>query len=123
MKFLIAEDNAAMRQMIGSVITDWADEIVECSDGATAVSSYGEHRPDWVLMDIRMPTMDGLTATAAIKAAWPDAHIVIVTSYNDARLRAAAQQAGACGYVLKEDLLTLRHLLEHEAVAPGSPPT
>ena len=111
MKLLIAEDNAAMRQMIEDVVADLADQIIRCSDGAQAVSRYNEQQPDWVLMDIRMPTLDGLAATAAIKAAWPNAHIVIVTSYNDPRFRAAAQQAGACGYVLKEELLALRSLL------------
>ena len=62
-------------------------------------------------MDIRMKEVDGLTATQQITTVWPDARVVIVTSYNDASLREAARQASACGYVLKEDLLELRSIL------------
>ena len=111
MKLLIAEDNAAMRQLICSIVADLADGIVECSNGAEAVAAYGEHHPDWVLMDLRMDVMDGLQATRAIKAQWPDARVVIVTSYNDAKLRVEASRAGACRYVLKEELLSLRQLI------------
>lgn len=111
MKLLIAEDNEAMRRMICSVVADLADTIVECSDGAAAVAAYGEHHPDWVFMDLRMPGMDGLQATRAIKAEWPEARVVIVTSYNDAKLRAEANRVGADGYVLKEELLALRQML------------
>ena len=69
-------------------------------------------RPDWVLMDIRMKEVDGLAAAQQITTAWPGARVVIVTSYNDASLRDAARQAGACGYVLKDNLLEIRRWLE-----------
>lgn len=111
MKLLIAEDNEAMRRMICSVVADLADCVIECSDGAAAVAAYGEHHPDWVFMDLRMQGMDGLQATRAIKAEWPEARVVIVTSYNDTKLRAEANKVGACGYVLKEELLALRQML------------
>ena len=111
MKLLIVEDNPAMRQMIKRVVAPFADEIRECGDGAEAFALYAAEQPDWVLMDIRMKTLNGISATRQIKAAFPEARIVIVTSFDEAGLREAAQQAGACGYVLKENLWELRRLL------------
>ena len=64
------------------------------------------------MMDIRMNEMDGIQATERIKAADRGARILIVTDYNDEELRRAAMRAGACGYVLKYNLLVLVQLLE-----------
>ena len=82
----------------------------DCSDGADALAAYTRHRPDFVLMDIQMRVMDGITATQRIKAD-PAARIIIVTDYDQDDLREAAQQAGACGYVAKENLPELVRLL------------
>lgn len=112
MKLLIVEDNLAMRRMIRRLVADLADEISECGDGAEAVALYPALQPDWVLMDIEMQHLNGLAATRQIKADFPAARIVIVTNYNDATLREAAAQAGASGYVLKENLPEVRQLLQ-----------
>lgn len=117
MKILIVDDNARMRRAIKSLLADLADEFFECADGETALAAHAEHRPDVVLMDIEMMGMDGITAARAIMAADPSARIIIVTGYDDKGLRAAAQAAGACGYVLKENLLELRRLLQPAAPA------
>lgn len=110
MKLLIVEDNATMRQMMRRMAVGVADEISECSDGIDALAQYAAERPDWVLMDVCIPRLNGIHATRQIKAAFPAARIVIVTSFDEAGLREAAQQAGACGYVLKENLTDLRQL-------------
>jgi CheY-like chemotaxis protein len=110
MNILIVEDNAPMRRMIRSVLADLAEQIGECNDGAGALAAYAQQRPDWVLMDLQMPILDGLTATTQIKAAYPEARIVIVTNYDEPALREAAHQAGACGFIPKENLLELRAL-------------
>ena len=107
MNVLIIEDSEPMRRTIKSSIEDLAREVLECPDGADAVARYAEHRPDWVLMDIKMHSVDGLAATRQIKAAFPEARIVMVTSFDDQNLRDEAQLAGACGYVLKENLADL----------------
>ncbi len=108
---LIVEDNPQMRrtlrELLGGVVTD----CYECSDGREALVAYQQYRPDWVLMDLKMAGTDGLTATAAICAADPAARILIVTNYDDPALREAARQAGACGFVPKENLLELRALI------------
>ncbi len=115
MTILIVEDNDSMRQMIKKLLGDLTDAFKECVDGAQALATYGQHRPDWVLMDIKMKEMDGLAATIQIKAAFPEAQIIIVTGHDDARLREAAHSAGACAYVNKENLFELRRILVQEA--------
>jgi DNA-binding NarL/FixJ family response regulator len=75
------------------------------------VAAYAVCRPDWVFMDVRMPGLDGIAATCRIKADFPAARVVIVTSYDDAKLRRAAREAGAFAYVLKEGLFELRRIL------------
>ena len=111
MKLLIVEDNPAVRQMIKAIVGTLADEVCECADGAAALAAYQAQHPDVVLMDIELGAVDGLTATRQITTADPTAHIIIVTSYDEADLRAAAQQAGARDYVLKNNLLAMRQLL------------
>jgi two-component system response regulator DegU len=111
MKVLIVDDHAAMRRMIGRIVSDLVIEILECDDGVDALAAYDRYQPDWVLMDIEMSQMDGITATRGILHAFPDAKILIISKHNDEQDRAAAREAGACGYVLKENLLEIRELL------------
>lgn len=110
MKLLIIDDNPRMRRLIRSVVAGVAAQVFECGDGDEAPAAYARHRPDWVLMDIRMGSTDGITATRKILTDDPQARIVIVTDYDDAALREAAREAGACEYVVKENLLDLRRL-------------
>ncbi len=110
----IADNNDAMRRLMRRVAGDLADHIEECSDGAQALAAYELHHfsaEDWVLMDVEMAGMDGLTATRELRAAHPEARIIIVTKHNDEQLREAAFRNTACGFVLKENLLELRTLL------------
>jgi CheY-like chemotaxis protein len=120
MRFLIVEDDERVRRMIKTVVADLSDAVYECSDGSQAQASYAEHLPDWVLMDLMMPEVDGIEATRRIKSSYPGARIVIVTSYESSVMREAARGAGACGYLLKENLLDLPQLLsETRAAEPG----
>jgi two-component system response regulator DegU len=112
MKLLIVDDHSAMRRLIGRVVNDMASDIEECGDGAEALAAYNQCRPDCVLMDIEMSRIDGIAAMREILMAFPDAKVVIVSKHDDEQIRAAARQAGACGYVLKENLIAIRELLE-----------
>ena len=111
MKLLIVEDNHNMRRLVAGLLRDLAEEIFECSDGAEAVAAYEAHRPDWVLMDIKMKEVDGIVATRLIKARWPAAQIMIVTDYDDSTFRQAARDAGASEYVVKDNLVDVRRVL------------
>jgi CheY-like chemotaxis protein len=112
MKLLIVEDNLAIRGLLKSLVEPLANEIGECGDGRNAVAFYECERPDFVLMDIDLGEMDGITATRQIKAFDRDAKVIIVTSYDKSDLRAEANKAGACGYVLKENLFDVLELLQ-----------
>lgn len=111
MMLLLVDDNDQMRELIRSLVVDLADDILECSDGADAITIYSERQPEWVLMDIHMKQVDGLSATRQIKAAYPEAKIVILTNFNDGRTREAAREAGAFGFVAKDNLLDVRRVL------------
>jgi CheY-like chemotaxis protein len=107
MTFLIVEDNAGIRRVLRRILADTASAIWECGDGAEALAAYEEHLPDIVLMDLRMPHIDGLTATRQIRGYDPSARIIIVTDYQDEDMKTAALEAGACEYVLKHEISDL----------------
>jgi CheY-like chemotaxis protein len=112
MKLLIVDDNDDTRKLIRSVVRNCSEDIIESRNGLEAIASYARHQPDWVLMDIEMGGMDGLAATRMIKQDFPQAKIIIVTMHDNARLRSAANEAGASGYVVKENLTELPVLLK-----------
>ena len=111
MTILIVDDNAGMRRILRRALPTSATAVHECSDGGAALAAYTTFRPDVVLMDIRMPIMDGLVATRTIIGTDPNARIVIVTDYDDKALRAAAADAGASAYFLKQNLTDLADLI------------
>ena len=117
---LIVENNRSIRRVIRSVVSRVAEQIYECEDGADAQAAYLQHQPDFVLMDISMKGVDGLTATRQIRKADPRARVIIVTNYDEQDLREEASRAGACGYVLKENLLELVGVLSQSTMLKNS---
>ncbi|MBS1794970.1 MAG: response regulator transcription factor [Acidobacteria bacterium] len=101
-----------MRELLKLTLSGCAEIVGECTDGAQALAAYRRLRPDWVLMDVELPRLDGIAAAGQIIEEDPAARVVMVTNHKDAGLRRAARTAGACGYVLKENLLELLDILE-----------
>jgi CheY-like chemotaxis protein len=112
MSLLIVDDDPRMRSLIRSIVSDLADPINECGDGDEAEDCYSEYHPDWVLMDLMMPRLGGLEATRRIMFSNPAAKIVVVTGRDGQSLREAAESAGACAFVSKDNLFDLRELIK-----------
>lgn len=114
MKFLIAEDNSRMRDSIKRFLESRIPNhhtFYEAEEGGEAVLLYDRFTPDWVLMDIEMEPMDGLTASRAILACHPAAKIIVVTAFDDAGYRKAAREAGIVGFVSKDHLQDIPKIL------------
>lgn len=110
-RFLIVDDHAGFRRSLRAFLPGPDAQVSECSNGREALERYAAEQPDWVLMDIEMAGLDGLSATRLLKQRFPAARVIIVTNYNDPDLRAVAREAGACAFVLKEDLSHLQQLI------------
>lgn len=113
MNFLIAEDNTPVRRMIRRIIVKQNDYVYECADGAEACFIYLRRKFDWVLIDVKMPEMDGIAATRKICAADPLAKVIVVTTYDDPVLRTKAEEAGASVFVVKDDLSRIRSIINN----------
>lgn len=111
-KVLIFEDSREMIALLRLTLRHRAEIVGECADGAEALATYRRLLPDWVLMDIELPHLDGIAATRQIIRENPQARVVMLTNHNDAFLRQAACEAGACQYVLKENLLDVLDILQ-----------
>ncbi len=103
-RVLLADDQPLIRTALQMVITDTDDIEVagEAGTGAEAVELAGNLRPDVVVMDIRMPGMDGIEATRRIMAAPEPAHVVVLTTFDDDEYVYAALRAGASGFLVKD---------------------
>jgi len=116
-KVLIVDDNAEVRTLVRSLLRDVAQEFVECAGGEEAVAAFPVERPDWTLMDVVMPGMDGISATRTIKAQFPAARILIMTQHPG--LQNSARQAGATGFISKEELIQLESILRGDNTKEG----
>jgi DNA-binding NarL/FixJ family response regulator len=107
-RVLTVDDHPVVRAGVGALINDTSDleVIAEAGDGEEAMLLYERHRPDVVVMDVRMPNVDGVQATRRIVASHPDARIVALTSYEGDADVYRALQAGARGFLLKASLGT-----------------
>ncbi len=101
---LCVDDHALVRKGIASILANEADMklVAEATNGREAVELFKIHRPDVTLMDLRMPEMDGIAAVKAIRAEFPDAKIIALTSYDGDHEIYSALDSGVQGYILKE---------------------
>ena len=103
-RVLIADDQRAVREGLAMLVglTDDIEVVATAENGKQAVKLVGEQRPDVVLMDLRMPEMDGAEATRTIRTMLPDTHVLVLTTYADDDSLFPALQAGALGYLTKD---------------------
>lgn len=103
-RVVIADDHKVVRSGLEQLIATFDDvELVgAAANGEEALALCREHRPDLVLLDLAMPTMDGIEATRRIREALPDTNIVAFTSFSDRDRILRALDAGAIGYLLKD---------------------
>lgn len=103
-KVLIADDQTILAEGIKSVLeTDAEIEVAGiAADGAAAIEKCRVYRPDVVLMDIRMPNMNGVVATQRIKAEFPETKVIVLTTFDDSDYILNAINHGASGYLLKD---------------------
>jgi NarL family two-component system response regulator YdfI len=120
---------------------DGIELVGEAADGSAALQLIGSLQPDVVLMDLRMPVMDGLEAIERIRTQWPQIAIIVLTTYDEDELMLRSLQAGVRGYLLKESSLdtvlqaiasaargdmllqpeVVKRALQHAARSAGSP--
>ena len=119
MKLVIIDDDYLVSGALKTILEASGEVTVSATgtDGTDAVRLYREHLPDILLMDIRMKQMDGLKATEEIRKEFPDANILLLTTFSDDEYIVKALQAGARGYLLKQDYTSLLPALK--AVASG----
>lgn len=105
LRVLVVDDNEIVRRSICQLLTSQADIEVICEavDGNDALEKAREHVPDLVLLDITMPTMNGLEAARILKREFPSMHILIVSQHDSRGVRGAALAAGASGYIVKSN--------------------
>jgi DNA-binding NarL/FixJ family response regulator len=105
-RILTVDDHPILRQGISALIQDESDMalVAEAANGREAIQQFRTHRPDVTLMDLQMPEMNGLDAMIAIRGEFPDARIIVLTTYTGDVQARRALQAGARAYLLKNSL-------------------
>jgi DNA-binding NarL/FixJ family response regulator len=104
LRVLLADDQQLMREGLRTLLEmeEGITVVGEAADGAGAVQAFEDLAPDVVLMDIRMPKMDGVEATRRIRGRWPGARILMLTTFDEDELVFEAVRVGARGYLLKD---------------------
>ena len=103
-RILLVDDQRLMREGLRILLEMEEDLEVagEAADGEAVLDAYAELQPDVVLMDVQMPGMDGVEATWRLRERWPDAKVVILTTFDDDEYVFEGLRAGALGYLLKD---------------------
>jgi len=111
-RILTVDDHPLLREGIAAVLDGEPDMqmVAEASNGAEAVETFRRIRPDVTLMDLQMPQMNGIETITAIRKDFPEARIIVLTTYKGDAQAARAFQAGASGYLLKS--MVRKELLE-----------
>jgi len=106
LRVIVVDDNESVRRSICQILRSQPDiEVVcEAADGADALHKIEEHQPDVVLLDITMPTMNGLEVADIVKTKFPSVQALIVTQHDSRGFHWAALAAGVSGYIVKSNV-------------------
>ena len=128
-RLLIVDDHELARTSLRLLLSGEPDLVIvgEASNGQEAITLCHQLQPDLVLMNLRMPVMDGLTATRLICQAYPATKVLILTIAENPTYLIKAKQAGASGYLFKDSTLqelvsAIRQVLQGQLVFPHQPP-
>jgi DNA-binding NarL/FixJ family response regulator len=113
-RILIADDNAAVRQAIREMLHQYPgwQVVGEAGDGMAAVKRTHELHPDMLIIDVRMPRLDGLQATKQIMACAPNTTVIALSTFADVTVRREMEEAGCSAFIRKEDIVDLPHVIE-----------
>ena len=105
-RILTVDDHPLLRQGLAALVNAESDMklVAEASNGEEAVEKFRMHRPDITLMDLQMPDLNGVEAITLIRREFPDARIIVLTTYTGDAQVLRALKAGACGYILKRQV-------------------
>jgi DNA-binding NarL/FixJ family response regulator len=124
-RIMTVDDHPLLREGIAAVIEgqDELELVAEASTGEEAIDHYRRHRPDLTLMDLQMPGIGGIAAIEAIRSEFPDARILVLTTYRGDVQALRAFRAGAQGYLLKSELRkemlsTIRQIMDGKRRIP-----
>lgn len=103
LRIILADDHFIVRSGLVALIDSEPDMkvVAQATDGAQAIEAYARHRPDVLLVDLRMPVVGGNQVIESIRRDFPEAHILVLTAYNGDEDIHRALSLGACGYLLK----------------------
>ena len=113
-RVLIADANDRMRLMLRSTLSDLESEFLEARGSEATLRAVREHQPDWVLLEVNLRPRGGLPLAGIIRQECPAAKVIMVTNCDEPEVRNSARQLGVFGYVLKDDLLEVRKLIQSE---------
>lgn len=110
---LVVDDQPGIRFLLEEVFKETCYKVVTAADGLEAVVRLKEHKPDLVLLDMKMPGMDGLDVLRTVTSKFPQVPVIMITAYGELQLVKEALNQGAKGYITKPfDILELRRLVD-----------
>ncbi len=102
-----------LKKMLETKFVKQLSTIYECKNGQEAIETFAKYKPDWIVMDLKMEIMDGLTASKEILKLNQDARIIILTQFDDEEYFDVAKEIGVKAFIQKENILDIPYIIEN----------